>query len=47
MFLFFLQTANAGTHGVAGALIMSTGTSSVGVGGTVYLGTGISGCGTR
>ena len=37
-----MQTANAGTAGVSGLLIFSTGTASSGVSGEVYLGTGSS-----
>ena len=41
----FLQTANAGTGGVSGQLVLSTGTASIGTSGSVYLGSGTSNSG--
>ena len=40
-----LQTANAGTGGVSGLLVLSTGTASIGTSGGLYVGTGTSNSG--
>ena len=38
----WLQTANAGTGGVSGLLVLNTGTASIGTSGALYVGTGTS-----
>ena len=42
-----LQTANAGTTGVSGYLVISTGQTTNGISGSAYMGTGSSSGGNR